>query len=180
MSLLGVVVGILTKDGNVDIERMNVIRARTRNAMLTFHRAFDLVNDYNQSLEDIISIGCDRLLTSALSPTAEEGIEIMNKLCNIAGNRISIIAAAGINTTNVVDIIQSTSVRGVHIGSAVMERKYTTRNKHSESESNLKPIVRMGNCKSGNDTDEWTGVSGVKAIEIRSIANSAWVNNVRS
>jgi copper homeostasis protein len=60
----GVVLGILTPDGNVDIERTGELVALARRLSVTFHRAFDMVHDSHQALEDLIGLRIERVLTS--------------------------------------------------------------------------------------------------------------------
>lgn len=57
MKLTGVVVGILLENGNVDEDRMAVIRSISVGMFLTFHRAFDIAANPKQALENIIKLG---------------------------------------------------------------------------------------------------------------------------
>ena len=61
---------------------------------ITFHRAFDMAEDPDEALEDIISLGCDRLLTSGMAPTALDGIPTLMHLRERAEGRIRIMAGA--------------------------------------------------------------------------------------
>ena len=73
----GVVVGALLPDGSIDTAttRLLVEAAHSRGLSVTFHRAFDHTADAVASLECIIALGCDRVLTSGLAPTALQGAE---------------------------------------------------------------------------------------------------------
>lgn len=114
----GVVIGALTSSGDVDTrvmsELIDAAKSECENTHITFHRAFDLSNDYNKALEDIIQLGCDTLLTSGMAPDAFLGIETLKKLVSQAEGRISIMAGGGINTSNILEIIRQTGVRTVH------------------------------------------------------------------
>lgn len=112
----GVVIGILTRDGRVDIRRnVDLIElARKYSLSVTFHRAFDRVKDMFSSLEDVINIGCDRILTSGGFPNAFEGRFMLKKLVEKADNRIIIMAGAGVNEGNVGELVEYTGVREVH------------------------------------------------------------------
>ena len=57
IKLTGVVVGILLESGNVDEDRMAVIRSISTGMFLTFHRAFDISANPKQALENIIKLG---------------------------------------------------------------------------------------------------------------------------
>lgn len=77
----GVVVGVLTSEGRIDIPRLRILRAISQGMMLTFHRAFDMCNDEAlEALQILIDSGCDRLLTSGRSPSAFEGRKLLQKM----------------------------------------------------------------------------------------------------
>lgn len=112
----GVVFGILNSDGSVDIDRNKALvdLAKHYNLSVTFHRAFDRVNNLEKALSDVISIGCDRILTSGGRSSAMEGRFELKKLVELAQDKIAIMAGAGVNETNVLDLVQTTGVREVH------------------------------------------------------------------
>ena len=70
----GIVFGILNPDGTIDKERSERVIEAARPLPVTFHRAFDMSKDLFQSLEDLIDLGVDRILTSGGEPTVMEGI----------------------------------------------------------------------------------------------------------
>lgn len=115
----GVVFGILKKDHTVDKDRIKKLGDLARPMSVTFHRAFDVASDPVWALKDIISAGCDRLLTSGQQPTAEEGILLLAKLVEQAGKRIVIMPGCGINVSNVNTILEKTGATEIHIGTGV-------------------------------------------------------------
>jgi copper homeostasis protein len=110
----GVVFGILLADGSVDLERCAQLVELAKPMAVTFHRAFDSSKDLFIALEDIISLGCERILTSGGAPSALLGIEKIKELILVAGSRISIMPGAGINTSNVSDIISRSGAKEFH------------------------------------------------------------------
>lgn len=109
-----VVVGFLTLNGDIDVQRTREAVQAAAPMEVTFHRAFDECRHPLQALEQIIGCGCHRLLTSGCQPSASKGVSMLSQLVVRAGGRIGIIAAAGIVPSNVAEIIQATGVREVH------------------------------------------------------------------
>ena len=115
----GVVIGMLKADGTIDKERCaELIKiARQSGLGVTFHRAFDVCADQFKALEDVIELGCDRILTSGGKSTAMEGSAVIVQLIKKANGRIKIMAGSGINEHNVADLVHFTKVTEIH-GSA--------------------------------------------------------------
>lgn len=110
----GVVIGMLLADGTVDTVRMAELIELARPMHVTFHRAFDRCRDPFEALEDIIDLGCDRLLTSGMKNTAEEGAGTIARLVEQAGGRIDVMPGAGINEQNILQIAASTGASSFH------------------------------------------------------------------
>lgn len=96
----GVVFGILTADGRVDVERTRRLVEASEGMETTFHRAVDMANDYEQAVEDIIAAGCTRILTSGSYDKAIDGIANIAKAVEIARGRIEIMAGSGVVAAN--------------------------------------------------------------------------------
>lgn len=97
----GVVLGLLNADGSIDMERTRILTELASPLSVTFHRAFDCCSNPKQALEDIIACGCDRILTSGLKATAEEGAALLEKLVDQSKRRISIMPGSGIHSANI-------------------------------------------------------------------------------
>lgn len=110
----GIVIGLLTADGNIDKERTAELVTLARPMSVTFHRAFDVCRDPFASLEDLIEIGVDRVLTSGQQADAVSGAETIQKLVEAAGDRIVVMACGGLDETNIADVIAKTGVSEVH------------------------------------------------------------------
>lgn len=110
----GVVFGILQEDGRVDVTRTRHLIEVARPLKVTFHRAFDMSRDLSESLEDLISAGVDRVLTSGGEQTVELGKAKIAELVQAAEDGLSVMAGGGITEHNVRQLVAGTGVREVH------------------------------------------------------------------
>lgn len=110
----GLVFGCLLPDGNVDIETMKRLMEAAGDTPVTFHRAFDHCSDPMKALEDIISLGCARILTSGCMPTALEGAALLRSLVEKAGDRIIIMPGCGIRENNIAETARLSGAREFH------------------------------------------------------------------
>ncbi len=109
----GVVIGGLTRGGEVDRNGVRRLLEAAHPLPVTFHRAFDASRNLDESLDVIQELGLQRILTSGGAPTAEEGIPVLRRLVAKA-DRASILACGTIGA-NVRTIISETGVREVHM-----------------------------------------------------------------
>lgn len=110
----GVVIGLLKPDGRIDVERTQTLVALAAPLKVTFHRAFDMVLDYQEALKDVIQTGCHRILTSGLRNTAMEGLDTIRNIVQQADRRIQIMAGSGVGPANA-RIIAATGVNALHM-----------------------------------------------------------------
>ena len=111
----GIVIGCLTPQGDVDMKRNRELINAAGDMSVTFHRAFDMCRDPFESLENIISLGCERILTSGQQPKAEQGTALLKKLVEQADNRIIIMPGSGINEENIAKIASETGANEFHL-----------------------------------------------------------------
>jgi copper homeostasis protein len=110
----GVVIGILKANGAVDVTRCKQLINLADPMGVTFHRAFDMSSDLFKALEDIIELGCERILSSGGEASALQGAEVLASLINQAGRRISIMPGAGVSAQNISEIIRITGAKEFH------------------------------------------------------------------
>lgn len=110
----GVVIGALTKAGEIDMEACRKMIQAAGDMSVTFHRAFDVCATPKQALEQIITLGCDRLLTSGCQSTAEKGAEFIAELVEQAAGRIIVMPGAGIRPSNIARIEKITRAAEFH------------------------------------------------------------------
>jgi copper homeostasis protein len=110
----GVVLGALDADGNVDVARCRGLIAAAKGMNTTFHRAFDGTCDPESALEDVIALGCGRLLTSGQAANALSGAPLIRKLAEQSRERIVVMAGAGITPENIIAVAAASGVRELH------------------------------------------------------------------
>ena len=111
----GIVVGCLTADGDIDLPLMEQLVALvSHRASITFHRAFDRCRRPFEALEQLIGLGCDRILTSGQAPTAEAGVDLLRELNRRAAGRIIILPGGGVTPENAARILALTGCTEIH------------------------------------------------------------------
>ncbi len=159
----GVVIGILDKDGLVDMVRMEELISLAKPMQVVFHRAFDMCSEPYIVLNQLIELKVDRLLTSGQKNTAIEGAELIRELITIARGRIEIMPGSGINTENFSELIIKTGATNYHLTGRSIVRSgmdyqqnivlLNSLNKDAdyawqETDVNIiREIVRIGNTK---------------------------------
>jgi len=129
----GIATGILMADGSVDKVRCTqlVREAKQWGLGVTFHRAFDMCADLYQSLEDIIELGFERILTSGGKSSAMEGASIISHLVEKAAGRIIIMPGGGVSEANVADLVHYTKTQEIHSSARVhIQSKMQYKNDH--------------------------------------------------
>ena len=151
----GVVIGALTAEGDIDTALCKRLIEAADGMSVTFHRAFDMCRDPRKALEELIAIGCDRVLTSGQAATAQAGIPLLKELVEQADGRIVIMPGCGVSSANAATILQATGATEIHasarrsVGSGMLFR-------HSG--------VSMGNPDSDEYARKETDVNEVRAI----------------
>ena len=151
----GVVIGALTAEGDIDSAACQRLINAAEGMSVTFHRAFDMCRNPQKALEELIALGCHRVLTSGQAATAQTGIPLLKELVKQADNRIIIMPGCGVNSNNAAKILQATGANEIHasarksVGSGMIFR-------HSG--------VSMGNPDSDEYARKETDVNEVRAI----------------
>jgi copper homeostasis protein len=111
----GVVFGILNPDGTIDQARMEQLVRLARPMGVTCHRAFDMTRDPFEALEELVSLGIDRVLTSGQSDSALEGAPLIRQLIGQANRRIIVMPGHGIKEHNLEQVIRETGAEEFHL-----------------------------------------------------------------
>ena len=110
----GFVVGFLNDKNKLDSNRLAEFRNITKGYELIFHRAFDYLNNQDESLELLIENNFDRILCSGSTSDSEQGLEKLIHLKNASGNKISIMPGGGVNLKNF-NLFKSSNFNEIHL-----------------------------------------------------------------
>ena len=110
----GVVFGCLRADGTIDVQKNRFLMEQARGMSVTMHRAFDRPINPEQALEDAITLGFDRILTSGQQPKAVQGMELLSRLNRQAAGRIFLMAGSGVTEQNIREIHETTGLKEFH------------------------------------------------------------------
>ncbi|XP_038046374.1 copper homeostasis protein cutC homolog [Patiria miniata] len=136
----GIVFGALTSSGSVDAEVCKEFVELCRPLPVTFHRAFDMCSDAHTSLETLISLGFERVLTSGQESSALEGLPLIKELIQIANNRIIVMPGGGINARNLDRILTGSGTREFHCsGRGTQDSQMVHRNNRVTMGASLAP-----------------------------------------
>ena len=125
----GIVIGILNRENDLPINVLKKLVQIIKPLDLTFHRAFDIVNNPIKSMNKLIEIGFDRILTSGQSDTAEKGLKMLLELKEKANGKISIMPGGGINENNC-HIFLNNGFNEIHLSA-----------KNKKKENKIEPIA---------------------------------------
>jgi len=110
----GIVIGLLKKNGQIDLKRTIELVEAAYPLEVTFHRAFDRCKEPFEAMEQLIEIGCQRILTSGQKPAAPDGIDLIKHLISAADERIIIMPGSGVRKDNIKELATKTGANEFH------------------------------------------------------------------
>ena len=110
----GVVIGVLTPEGDLDVKRMKQLVACAGGMKVTLHRAFDMTRDPFYALEQAIEVGCNTILTSGQAADVVKGMPMLKAVFEKANGRIDIMAGCGVKKWNIQEIHDFTGMNVFH------------------------------------------------------------------
>ena len=109
-----IVFGCLDEQNQVDFDFLSIIKSKAPICKLCFHRAFDDISDQSSALESLIDFGIDRVLTSGGKQSAHLGAEKLKQHIVQANGRIEVMPGAGVNASNIQEILRTTGAKRIH------------------------------------------------------------------
>ncbi|TNE77772.1 MAG: copper homeostasis protein CutC [Bacteroidetes bacterium] len=131
----GVVVGILDAKSEIHVGAMERVKELAGNMQVTFHRAFDDTVQYDKSMDILINLEIDRILSSGLCSNVDIGMPILKEMKRYASGSIEIMVGGGVNLANLDQIIREVNPDAVHFSAT---RKHLLDEESYFSESILK------------------------------------------
>ena len=110
----GVVIGVLTPDGELDREKMRRLMDCAGGIDVTLHRAFDMTRDPFETLEAAIALGCRTILTSGQEKDVVTGKDTLKAVYERAAGRIDIMAGCGVKKWNIQELHDHTGIVVFH------------------------------------------------------------------
>ena len=110
----GVVFGCLNADGTFDMEKNRYLMECSKGMSVTCHRAFDRAANPEQAVEDVITLGFDRILTSGQQPKAIQGADLLARLNRQAAGRIILMAGSGVTEQIIRQLREATGLNEFH------------------------------------------------------------------
>lgn len=110
----GFVFGILHADGTVNLNACGDLIVAASGLPCTFHRAFDRTTNNLQALDDCVTLGFKRILTSGRATDAIAGIRNLKRLAEQTAGQIGLLPCGRIRPDNVAEIVRQTSCREIH------------------------------------------------------------------
>jgi copper homeostasis protein len=125
----GIVFGVLTPEGAIDRVRTKRLRDIAGRREAVFHRAFDVTPDPFRAIDELVDLGITRVLTSGQQDTVPEGLDLIKRLADHAGDRLQVMPGGGIRPFHFEDVIGRTGCRQIHVATFTTRRDDSTRHR---------------------------------------------------
>ena len=110
----GVVVGMHNNEFKLEIPLLKKWKSLAGSMFITFHRAFDVLINPEESLEQLIELGFDCVLTSGQNENAIDGINNLKSWNEKFGLQINIMPGGGIGIDNC-KIFKAAGLSSIHL-----------------------------------------------------------------
>lgn len=115
----GVVIGCLTKDGDLDLTQMKRLKKAAGDMSITLHRAFDVCKDPFKTLEECKELGIHTILTSGQENHCLDGQELIQQLAQKADGKVDILVGAGVSADVITQMMRGTNLTSFHLSGKV-------------------------------------------------------------
>lgn len=158
----GLVFGVLLPDGRVDKERNRQLVEAAGDREKVFHRAFDVVPNWREAIDDLVELGFDRILTSGQAQNVVMGADTIKEMIEYAAGRIEILPGGGVRSHNIVELIRITGCTQAHATAGI---------EHIDTSCHGNPDVYFGSIV-GEPDDRYKIVEHEKVRELLSLVKT--------
>lgn len=109
-----IVIGALTNENKIDKSFIKKVKEISGNLEITFHMAFDEIEDKKAAIDELVSLKIDRILTTGGKISALNNLEELQELIRYAEDRIVIMPGEGITKENRSLVIEETNAKELH------------------------------------------------------------------
>lgn len=109
----GVVIGAL-KENEIDLELTKRLVEEAKPMKITFHMAFDEIEDKKKAIDELVDLGVDRILTKGGTEDAMAGKDVLKELVEYANDRIIVMPGKGVNKENRDYLLEYTGAKEIH------------------------------------------------------------------
>ncbi|TAD81092.1 MAG: copper homeostasis protein CutC [Bacteroidetes bacterium] len=114
MQFEGLVLGLLLPNGDIDTHRTGKLVDLAYPMEVTFHRAFDRCRNPLSAIQELVALGCSRVLTSGQKPTAYAGMALIKQLVELVGDQLVVMPGGGINANQILELMAATGANEYH------------------------------------------------------------------
>lgn len=118
MKVNGIVIGVLNKDNKIDEEGLERLLKEANGLSVTYHMAFDEIENKKEAIDKLVEYKVDRILTKGGGVSAPNNIETLKELIKYADGRIILMPGGGVNKDNrdfIANEVNATEVHGTKI-----------------------------------------------------------------
>ena len=131
----GVVFGILRSNRTLDVARMRTLVERAHGLEITMHRTIDEIQRWKQAVDQLITLGVTRILTSGGARSVERGRIRIRAMAAYANGGIEVMPGGGVTFSNAGSLVAIPHINALHVLSAVSDKRSTSRSRHFPSTS---------------------------------------------
>jgi copper homeostasis protein len=158
----GLVFGILSSKGEIDVERSRRMKTIAKDKQTVFHRAFDVTPEPFKALDKLIDLGITRVLTSGQQRSVPEGVDLIRELREYAQGRIEVLPGGGIKPHNLREVLERTGCNQVHL--TALERR-------TDTSTQARPEITFGRAVYPSEM-EYDATNRTLVAEIKSLCRS--------
>ncbi|WP_232696884.1 copper homeostasis protein CutC [Brevibacillus daliensis] len=139
----GIVMGMLTPAGEIDIPALEELLRESGNMDVTFHRAFDEARNQMETLKKLLTYQqINRILTSGGKPSALNAKDEIKQMVECTKEtHLNILAGSGLKMDSISSFVEETGVVEIHFGTGVREEGLALKPVDPQKVAELKRLI---------------------------------------